>query len=657
MKLKTLLPFLQGRWTKFYSLALTSFVLILSKNLICNGYSKEKQKTLGILETYVQLSKINKKKNKEILKKLKGKPTVDLNDIDHINIHTTYLRSLFFFSKKHYLDLVLNDVCNFFSLLENKLLGRNIKLSSLIPVVITKKNGEFESFSMPLSEVIDYIYKKKCPKQKENSTLFSKRYFEKTFSKFNFEIPKKIASCLKTHDKLLKSPTLPYLCKIPTFLNMENKFLSDLSREMNSSEEEEILDDLRTAKLFKKSISVKNKFFLENLCKNTHSGKNFCSFYTAKDAWTKVLNKELPKFKIFHKCRQILGDKVLNDSGIEKCAQLLNSNPSLCSKTGSLGKTVLFPSPKCTEISKSLKSSNLITNYHDCPSKVFNQTITNISRIALHFSDNELQNRSLNNCSFETMKTFARKVYSDDIDDLWPLKICYQSKLSKNNTCLSYIPGYDKDLSIAENKVVEIILKKTKPVLNSLKCYVSNKKSFNPSRISFNDGCHIFYDFNECKDSKCSKKIVVNNEDIKDINYNDIPNFYYFPEKISNDAFSSIKLLKNNLNIKETLINNLNQIKNFLKEKENIIHGVGCIQNIYPRHFRLMSINQCKPTAFIIDNIIEENKNIYLSVRTSIDDLHSPRLIHWSFIYNSLKTYQNVHSINSWTLYGLQKNN
>ena len=655
--MRTLLPFLQGQWTKLYFLALTSFFLLFSNDLISDEYSKEKQKTLGILETYVQLSKINKKKNKEILRKLKGRPSVNLEDVEHINLHSTYVRSLFFFSKKRFLNLVADDQCNFFSLLENKLLGRNLKLSNSIPVVITNKSGSVENRIMPLTEVIQFIYKKRCPKQKENSTLFSKKYFEKTFNKFNFEMPKNERSCMKAHINLIKSPILPYLCKIPVFLNMENKFLRDLNREIMPSEEEEILDDLRITKLFKKSISVKEKFFLENLCKNTNSGKNFCSFYTAKDVWTKVLNKELPKFKIFHKCKQILGNQVLKDSGLAKCAKLLNSKPSLCSSKGALGKTVLFPSPKCTDISKSLKSSNLVTNHHDCPSKVFNQSITNISRIILHFSNHNVKTRSINNCSFETMKTFSKNIYSEDIDDLWPMKICYQSKLSKDNTCLSYIPGYDKNLSVAENKVVENILKKTQPVLSSLKCHISNKKSFNPSRISSNDGCHIIYDFDNCKDNKCLKKIVVNNKNIKNINYDDAPNFYYFPEKISKDAFSSINFLKNNLNIKQTPISNLNQIRSFLKEKNNIIHGVGCIQNIYPRQFKLRSMNQCKPTAFIIDNIIEENKNIYLSIRTSIDDLHSPRLIHWSFIYNSLKTYQNVHSINSWTLYGLQKNN
>ena len=655
--MRTLLPFLQGRWTKFYSLALTCFIILFSKNLICSEDPKEKQKTLGILETYVQLSKTNKSKAKETLNKLKKKPVINLNDIESINLHSTYLRSLFFFSKNNFLNLISNNQCNFFSLLENKLLGRNLKLSSLVPIIIKKKDGGKESGTISLSEIIDFIYKQKCPKQKENSTLFSTKHFEKTFSKFNFEVSKNEISCLKTHNNFIKNPDFPYLCKIPQFLKMENKFLNDLNQEMISLEEEETISDLKITKLYKKSISIKDKFFLENLCKNINSGKKFCSLYTAKDVWTKVLNKELPKFKILHKCKQILGEQASKEVGLAKCAKLLKSKPNLCATRGSLGKTVLFPTPKCTEISESLKKGNLITKYHDCPSKVFNQSITNVSRIILHFSDNNSKDGSIDNCSFETMKTFSKGIYSEDIDELWPMKICYKSRLSKKNTCLSYLPGYDKKSPISENKVLEKILKKTQPVLNSLKCYISNKKSFNPSRIALNDGCHVFYDFNNCNDNKCLKRIIVNNKNIKNINYNDDPNFYYFPEKVYKDAFSSINFLKNNLNINQVAINNLNQIRKFLIGRNKVIHGVGCIQNIYPRHFKLRSMNQCKPTTFIIDNIIEKNKNIYLSTRTSIDDIHSPRLIHWSFIYNSLKTYQNVHSTKSWTLYGLQKNN
>ena len=68
-------------------------------------------------------------------------------------------------------------------------------------------------------------------------------------------------------------------------------------------------------------------------------------------------------------------------------------------------------------------------------------------------------------------------------------------------------------------------------------------------------------------------------------------------------------------------------------------------------------MNQCRPIPFIIDGIIEKKFNYFLSVRTAIDDLHSPRLVNWSFIYNALKSYEGVHSINSWTLYGIENKN
>ena len=657
MKLRTSLPFLQGRWTNYHPLVLISLFTLFPNNLIASEYPKEKQKTLGILETYVQLSKISRQKKKETLIKLEKKRITNLKDISDIKIHSTYLRSLFFFSKAKFLNLISNNECTFFSLLENKLLGRNIKLNGLTPVKIKKTNGDQETGVLALKEIINFVYKKKCPKQEENSILFSKKYFEKTFQKLNFEIPKNLNSCLKIHNNLLKNKKFPYLCKIPTFIKLKNKFLKDLNGDLSPSEEEETINDLRMTKVFQSSISLTKNFYLENFCKNINSAENFCSLYTAKDAWSKIINKELPKYKMVHKCRQILNIKNLKENDLEKCANLFKSEPSLCARKGSLGKTVLFPYPKCNQISKSLKKGNLITKYHDCPSKTFNQSITNISRLILHFSEEYPKTRSINNCSFETMKTFSNKIYNEDIDELWPMKICYKSQLSKKNICLSYIPGFDKKSPISENKIVENILKKTEPVLSSLKCHINNKKGFNPSRISFNDGCHILYDFEKCKDSKCFKNIIVNKKNIKSIKYQDDPNFYYFPEKISKDGISSTKTFYNNLNLKQTIITNLNQIKFFLKEKNKIIHGVGCIQNIYPRHFKLRSMNQCKPTAFIIDNIIEENNNIFLSIRTSIDDLHSPRLVHWSFIYNSLKMYQNVHSINSWTLYGLQKNN
>jgi hypothetical protein len=173
--------------------------------------------------------------------------------------------------------------------------------------------------------------------------------------------------------------------------------------------------------------------------------------------------------------------------------------------------------------------------------------------------------------------------------------------------------------------------------------------------VNSNNGCHVIYDFKNCNNGRCSKRILLNKKNIDNIIYKDSPTFNYFPSKISSSNISAVKFAFDHLGLKQKKINNLTQIKEFLKLKTGILHGVGCIEEIYPSRFKRRSINQCQPLPFIIDGVIEKEMTYFLSVRTAIDDLHSPRLIHWPFIYNALKSYEGVHSINSWTLYGIKK--
>ena len=84
----------------FWVLALTAGIILawscridateVKEKVEVDFYLEEKQKTLGILETYIQLSKINKKKNRETLNKFKKKPIVNLENVESINLHSTY---------------------------------------------------------------------------------------------------------------------------------------------------------------------------------------------------------------------------------------------------------------------------------------------------------------------------------------------------------------------------------------------------------------------------------------------------------------------------------------------------------------------------------------------------------------------------------------
>ena len=135
--------------------------------------------------------------------------------------------------------------------------------------------------------------------------------------------------------------------------------MSSLNGNLTPIEEEEIIDDLKMIKVFEKAIPKTTSFYLENFCRNINSKEKFCSLYTAQDTWSKIINKELPKYKISYKCKQILNLESLKDEDLSKCAKLLSSSPLVCANKGALGKTVLFPYPKCNEISKSLKKGNL----------------------------------------------------------------------------------------------------------------------------------------------------------------------------------------------------------------------------------------------------------------------------------------------------------
>ena len=649
--------FSQNLWTRinFLSLSLGSLYLLFSAPVFSQSHLQLPSQTLGILETFKTLSKINKDKEKKVLDSLRKKEIINLDSALDIKINSFFLRSLLFFSKNKILNSISENECSFYALIENGFIGKDIEGFSQIPITLKMNDGTIKNGIIPLKLFLDFNYSKKCSQYKEYALLFSPKYVEKTFEKIDFKIGETNTKCESIHQKWISNPLTPYLCKIPQSIKKEKIIMAKFSKASSSELETFFYEKVKLIKLYKKIIPIRKSLYLKNLCQNLNSSEKFCSLYLAQDAWTKILNKELPDYKITFKCKQILGIEKVGPEDKKKCVELFNSFPKICSLKGQLGKTSLFPLSSCDDISTSLAKGRLYTNYHDCPSNIYNQGITNLNRIIMHFTRQKRKNPSLYQCPFKIKNIFSKSVYRSEYDDSWPFKICYENKLLKKEICNSYIPGFDKSSMLSENNVLENILKKNWPVSKGIKCFISNKKSYNPSRVSSNNGCHVIYDFKNCNNGRCSKSIIINKRKIDNIIYKDAPTFNYFPSKISSNNISAVKFALDHLGLKQKKINNLNQIKEFLKLKKGIIHGVGCIEEIYPSRFKLRSINQCQPIPFIIDNVIEKEMNNFLSVRTAIDDLHSPRLINWPFIYNALKSYEGVHSINSWTLYGIKK--
>jgi hypothetical protein len=67
------------------------------------------------------------------------------------------------------------------------------------------------------------------------------------------------------------------------------------------------------------------------------------------------------------------------------------------------------------------------------------------------------------------------------------------------------------------------------------------------------------------------------------------------------------------------------------------------------------SLNQCQPTSFIVDGIIEKNNQYSMVTRLGIDEVHSPRIIPWQSFYSAIKNYSIVNPYNNWALYVVKK--
>jgi hypothetical protein len=128
----------------------------------------------------------------------------------------------------------------------------------------------------------------------------------------------------------------------------------------------------------------------------------------------------------------------------------------------------------------------------------------------------------------------------------------------------------------------------------------------------------------------------------------------YFPTAVKDERFSQHYLLTRDFKQSGKSLNNLSGITKFFKSSnKGIIHGVGCAEFLLPTFFKLRSINQCTPLPFIIDGMIKEVDKTVFTTRTAVDSLQAPRLISWSSIYSGVKSYQQLHPLKMWTMYGL----
>jgi hypothetical protein len=592
----------------------------------------------GIIESLERLIEVHKKQFDQNQNKVQSnfKILSEISSLKELKLDPQFMRSLLFHSDDKYLRLAQKNECKFLSVLESNLL--RISTGEVTNILVTFKNAEnnTESAAIPKNDFFDLTYKNKCLNNREFTTIFSEANFKKTIEGIKFSIPKTKSACLAVHQEWLDNSFTPYLCRINQILKTSK--------------------DLKLVDQYQSKIGTLQKIYIENLCNNLTSPDLFCESYLKQDTWNAIINGEAPTYKMSYKCQNLMGkteELTLND--LKNCGSKLIKDPSICETRGNKNFLSDFPLQNCDNISDALKKSKLKTNYHDCPSNVDNEAITNIHRVVNHFAPRNIKT-SKETCAGEAHYTFARLNFDIKHDEGWPLKICYMNRVTDKEVCVPYIPGSREDDPRSEDQVIAKIIYLQKGAPAKTKCRIVDSKTYNPLRSEFKFGCFIVYDADTCTTLSCNKKVIWEEKTIADIKFIGTPVVDYFPTAFINERYAFDSMINELIKTQGRSIKNLTDLKFFLDKIPNsIVHGVGCAEDLMPEEFERIGINQCHPLPFIIDGHLLKNNETWLVFRSAIDDLHSPRLILWHNIFNAVSAYRELHPLNTWTLYGIKQ--
>lgn len=633
MKLKILHLFWQNQ---FYKIV----ILICLTSLSGKAFSQNSTDSSppGIIESFERLLELHKEqyqKNKIAIQS-NLKTVTSLLGFEEVKLDPQYVKSLILHSDERFLKLALKDECRFLSTLETNLLKTIEGNIDKILIHYKTLDGKHESASMLKDDFFEQIYKRKCFTNRQYSTLFTDVNTKKTIEGIKFTIPKTKNECSLVHREWLDNPYTPYLCRIQqVFKKPDLKKVADFYRER---------------------IPLMQRIYLDNFCNSISNPDLFCSNYLKDDVWSKVLTSEMPAFKMSYKCQQMYNksDK-LTTQEMSNCASKLTSNNQFCETKGNSDYPANFPLQSCNNISDALNKAKLITDYHDCPGSIDNEAMTNIHRLVNHFSPRKMIS-SKETCRGEANYTLARLNLDIKYESGWPLKICYLNRISNKEFCDTYIPGSRSDEPLSEDKVVAKILYSNKGAPAKTTCRLVDSKNYNPLRSEFKFGCFIVSNLESCSAVSCDKKVIWEEKIQEDIKFIGSPLFDYFPTSFTNERYSFSSLINEVKGTQDRIVRNLTEAKNWLDKIPNgVIHGIGCAEDLVPEQFKRMAINQCHPMPFIIDGHLKKDNETLLVTRLSIEDLHTPRFLIWPNIFNAISAYQDLHPLNTWTLYGVKK--
>lgn len=643
-----------------------NIVLVAGIVFAIPAFSQEKNsndKFPGVIESLEELIDIDRVRfnKKQTLIASNPKLATELFKVDNFQLDTDFVQSVLFHSDKRFIKLMSENPCGFPALLDTNLLkNAGGKFSDVI--VNYSKNDKTELAIMPKKDFLENFYKRECKENERYKSLFSLEKVKNTFSTIALAHPKIENECPAILETWQKDPQMPYLCDvIENVANGDKAQLELMRAQGNPRTKNELTNAVALAESYRKRIPEASLVYFKNVCETLASPVQFCQSYFNQSYWSKVINKQGEKYDLLPRCQNIFKKEMLSPKELETCAYQLNTNNELCLYEKKDTHHSLTPKPTCSLISKALNYSRLYRGHVDCPDLIGNDGIVNTARLLFHLSEDFKKNFSLNSddklsCMSNSTAAFAKLTLDFEAKAAWGQKVCYDDTINKVEVCLPIIMGSSPNSPYSEEKQIHAILYKTKGIEKSMKCEVISRDDFNPQILKFKFGCFIIYNPENCYGTNCPKKIFFNEREITHIRYHYSNDFDYFPSSVSKERYAIASLIDNTLSLSSAKITNITSLRFYFNQGPNyIIHGMGCAEDLLPSFFQKETINQCTPITFIVDGLIEKSGRASLVVRTSLDDLHSPRIVDWNYLYSSVRSYQELHPLKFWGLYVIKK--
>lgn len=598
----------------------------------------------GILETFEKLIQVDtarfRRKTDLLIKN--GKTLTDAGTVNNLDLEPDFLNSLILHSDAGYLRLAGQGKCRFYDTLITDLLRTaEGKLKNVIVTYVTK-SGARETSVLNKKDFLQKVVSVECPESLRMINDMSIKNLDASLKTVNFELPTGEDQCHSIHLGWLSNPKTPYLCQIHEYITSANA---------NQGDPTDLAQRKSVAKVLEQKVSAVNREYLANICSHLDDEKLFCQDFLYVSFWNKIANGQANRLYAEEICKRALKSPTLTDPQVRECLARMKKETDICLYPATTSG--LVPQMECDLLSTALNYSSLRSDYNDAPVTSDQLGVTNMGRIILNANKTPVKAFEGPGSVISAGETFAFNE-SFDNEEKWQLQACYDNQITNQEVCQQVILGKYAGLRQSYTTVVEDILRRTRGAEQNISCSMITEREYNPVLLKFKTGCHIVYNETQCQISKCPHKIIYNDRPITHIKIKSNLSIDYFPLNIPSERTSQHYLLTNDFRRGSKSLNNLSSINAFFKKsRKGIIHGVGCAEELLPSFFKARSMNQCSPLPFIIDGIVKNEDKTVLVTRTALDSLQAPRLVSWSNIFSSVKSYQLLHPMRLWTMYGM----